>query len=312
MFKNNALLEENLKLKNELEILRADFQKKEEQSKRFIESFGHELSMTIKQHELVNSQHHKMGNLVGEIKSRFNKVNDLSESSFANSQILSGTGDRLIESAKDMVSKAEAGQVSVNKVEQLILQLGQQLSETSQKMNYLNERSHEIENIVKVIKEIAAQTNLLALNASIEAARAGEQGKGFAVVANEVRKLAENTAISTNSINDLTKNIQKDIYETLEATNMSTKLMKEGIELSADTSQKISYIMNVINDVKAEVHEVIEDIEEQKLYAQKMMDEAGETKFVFDAVNEMILKHIEDAGVVDTKLEHTLDQVNVL
>lgn len=37
--------------------------------------------------------------------------------------------------------------------------------------------------------------NLLALNASVEAARAGEAGKGFAVVANEVRALAQRSAV---------------------------------------------------------------------------------------------------------------------
>lgn len=71
---------------------------------------------------------------------------------------------------------------------------------TNEAIHKLEEGFEEITQFADAIDQIAEQTNLLSLNASIEAARAGENGRGFAVVAEEVRKLAEDSRNSSNSI----------------------------------------------------------------------------------------------------------------
>ena len=81
--------------------------------------------------------------------------------------------------------------------------------DTAHQINDLNEASHNIGTVIKLIEQITEQTKLLALNATIEAARAGDAGKGFSVVANEVKELASQTAKATEGISTRIKEIQK-------------------------------------------------------------------------------------------------------
>jgi methyl-accepting chemotaxis protein len=81
-----------------------------------------------------------------------------------------------------------------------VVDLIDQVSRIHASLGAFNEALASVSHVTQVISGIASQTNLLALNATIEAARAGDAGRGFAVVAGEVKKLAQETAAATQTI----------------------------------------------------------------------------------------------------------------
>lgn len=114
---------------------------------------------------------------------------------------------------------------------------------STEKVQEMGQRSSQIGAIVETINDIASQTNLLALNAAIEAARAGEQGKGFAVVADEVRKLAEKSAIATKEIAGLIQSIQKTVGEAIQAMSASSEEVENGVSLANQSGVALDTIL---------------------------------------------------------------------
>jgi urea transport system substrate-binding protein len=86
-----------------------------------------------------------------------------------------------------------------------------ELARANETMRTLGVAAGRIEEVIKLIQEIAGQTSLLALNATIEAARAGESGRGFAVVAAEVKELSRRTELATKEVSTQVRGIQQAV-----------------------------------------------------------------------------------------------------
>jgi methyl-accepting chemotaxis protein len=159
--------------------------------------------------------------------------------------------------------EASLGNETIQSAVKQMSLISREVDDFSTVIRQLGELSKQINVIIGMITDIANQTNLLALNASIEAARAGEHGRGFAVVANEIRKLADRTAKSTNQISDIIKEIQHKTDQSEVAVEAVTKEVKKGIlnvHDAGETFQRIvksgEYVTGEIQEVSAAVQQI--------------------------------------------------------
>ncbi len=118
-------------------------------------------------------------------------------------------------------------------------------------MHRIEAASKKISAIVTVIDEIAFQTNLLALNAGVEAARAGEAGRGFAVVAQEVRELAQRSAVAAREIGGI--------------ITQSTTEVASGVKLVGQAGDALSKINGFVTTIDANVDDISVAAREQAL-----------------------------------------------
>ncbi|MGV1761128.1 methyl-accepting chemotaxis protein [Rhizobium sp. A22-96] len=128
-------------------------------------------------------------------------------------------------------------------------------------MGRIETSSQEITNIVGVIDEIAFQTNLLALNAGIEAARAGDAGKGFAVVAQEVRELAQRSAVAAKEIKDLIA--------------LSSDNVQSGVALVMETGSALATIESQVQSVDGNVSMIVGVAKEQAVTLKEVSSAVG-------------------------------------
>ena len=159
------------------------------------------------------------------------------------------------DSAK-MANEAEQGNQSIVQAVQQMENITESFKISSNIVDQLTERSKEIGQIASMITNIADQTNLLALNAAIEAARAGEHGKGFAVVADEVRKLAEQTAVSSKQVSDLIDLIQKDSHSSVQSMNTVSEEVDAGLNQIYDVGKAFKRILLATQNVAQQTNEV--------------------------------------------------------
>ncbi|SHJ41612.1 methyl-accepting chemotaxis sensory transducer with Cache sensor [Geosporobacter subterraneus DSM 17957] len=172
----------------------------------------------------------------------------------------------------------------------------------------LSRKANTIGEIVETITSISEQTNLLALNAAIEAARAGDAGRGFAVVAEEVRKLAENSAQSSNNVKNIITTIQQDIEK-------AQQTMKDSEIVVSAQNNAVNHTKETFRIIDQGVAGIVSKIEEITQSLNQVMESRNRVMAVIEqvsAVSEETAAAAQEVSAATQQQNAATEQVNSL
>jgi len=192
--------------------------------------------------------------------------------------------DEITATVRSASARADEASLVANTTQESTLRSRSVVNNAVGAMSRIEAAALEISSIISVIEEIAFQTNLLALNAGVEAARAGEAGKGFAVVAQEVRELAQRSAVAAKDIKAL--------------ITKSSREVAEGVQLVNATGDTLNEISNLVTTIHDHIHSIATSAREQSSGLAEINDAINQ----LDQVTQQNAAMVEEAGAVMHRL----------
>jgi len=135
----------------------------------------------------------------------------------------------------------------------------------------LGSRSREIYRVLDLITDIAQETHVLALNAAIEATAAGSHGERFGVVAAEVRRLAERSRESVDSIRVLLDEFSSAIRSMVVAIEEGSKSATDVLERSRAAEAAIEELRRALEATARTAKEISLATEEQRTASDQVV-----------------------------------------
>ncbi len=209
---------------------------------------------------------------------------------------IADTAESVSQASKETSEAAHQGKEIIENSLQGMEQIRSQVEKASNQIRELVEEAGNIGGVINIIEEISEQTELLALNAAIEAAGAGEAGRRFSVVAEEVRRLANRTKESTDSVRQMVETIQQSTNQMAVLAEEEQKDVARGVEMVRQMEEFFQHIVELVESTRQAGSEIGLITQQQSGATQQMVSSIQEV--------EKVAKEVEN-GVkeIDSSME---------
>jgi len=255
-----------------------------------VTSSAAELAASARQQEEVIKHQTESSKYVVSAVSEISKVSDE----------LVGTVEQVAGMSQETAAYASTGQKDLSRMEEAIHRMETASRSISGKLEAINEKAANITSVVTTITKVADQTNLLSLNAAIEAEKAGEYGRGFTVVAREIRRLADQTAVSTLDIESMVREMQSAVAAGVMEMDAFIAEVRQSAEDIAKISTQLTLIIEQVKTLSPSFENVSQSIRFQSDSArdintamlnlstemEQTMESLGESFLAIEQLNE--------------------------
>ena len=140
------------------------------------------------------------------------------------------------------------------------------------KLAALSEKASNINGVLTTITKVADQTNILSLNAAIEAEKAGDAGRGFSVVAIEIRRLADQTSVSTWDIEQMLKEMQSAVSASVMGMDKFSEEIRRSVGEVRQVAEQLSSVMDQVQKLAPQFDMVLQGMQSQAVGASQISD----------------------------------------
>jgi methyl-accepting chemotaxis protein WspA len=188
----------------------------------------------------------------------------------ANTSQLLRTMEEAGEVADYTTAATTEAQDNLKRMDQSMQQMVAATDAITAKLATLSEKASNINSVLTTITKVADQTNILSLNAAIEAEKAGEAGRGFAVVAAEIRRLADQTSVSTWDIEQMLKEMQSAVSASVMGMDKFTEDIRRSVDEARHVGEQLSGMTDQVRKLAPRFDLVLQGMQSQAVGASQI------------------------------------------